>query len=163
MDVDLRLARPEELAAVGELTAASYLAAGAVPAGSPYLAVLADAAGRAAHAELYVAEDPSGRVVATVTLATAGRPYAEICRPGEVEVRMLAVDPAVQRQGLGAAVVRAVLDLARRRAAERVVLTVLDVNEPAHRLYASLGFSRQPERDVEPVPGVRLQAYRLDV
>jgi hypothetical protein len=31
----------------------------------------------------------------------------------------------------------------------------------AHRLYASFGFTRLPERDWTPVPGVDLQAYGL--
>jgi hypothetical protein len=31
----------------------------------------------------------------------------------------------------------------------------------AHRVYERLGFSRAPERDWQPVPGVDLIAYRL--
>jgi hypothetical protein len=33
----------------------------------------------------------------------------------------------------------------------------------AHRLYARLGFVRVPERDWEPVPGVQLLGFRLDL
>jgi hypothetical protein len=33
----------------------------------------------------------------------------------------------------------------------------------AHRIYERLGFTRIPERDWSPVPGVDLLAYRLDL
>ncbi|MEY3734823.1 MAG: hypothetical protein RL347_2182, partial [Actinomycetota bacterium] len=35
----------------------------------------------------------------------------------------------------------------------------IEGNEPANRLYESLGFARQPDRDREPAPGVVLRAY----
>ena len=33
----------------------------------------------------------------------------------------------------------------------------------AHRLYERLGFGRCPERDWEPLPGVELLAFRLEL
>jgi hypothetical protein len=35
--------------------------------------------------------------------------------------------------------------------------------QSAHRIYERLGFERTPERDWEPVPGVSLVTYRLDL
>lgn len=45
----------------------------------------------------------AGRVVAGVTLTFAGQPYSEIAQDGELEFRMLAVDPSCQGGGVGRA------------------------------------------------------------
>ena len=55
--IELRRAREDEWAAVGELTAGAYLADGAMPAEDPYYDVLRDAASRAGEADLWVATD----------------------------------------------------------------------------------------------------------
>jgi ribosomal protein S18 acetylase RimI-like enzyme len=57
------------------------------------------------------------------------------------------VVPAARRQGVGDAVMRAVLDEARRLELEDVVLEVLVQNEPARKLYERLGF--EPVRELE--------------
>ena len=41
------------------------------------------------------------------------------------------------------------------------MICVRGFSEPAHRLYARLGFVRIPERDWSPFPGVDLWALRL--
>ena len=59
--------------------------------------------------------------------------------------------------------VAACVERARVHGDQRVVISVLDENEPAHRLYRKLGFDRAPDRDWSPVPGVNLLAYTYDV
>lgn len=157
----LRPARPDEYARVGDLTVDAYRRGGALTDDDgPYVALLRDAGRRAQDAELLVAvpDDDPGRIWATVTVCRPGRPWAEIAQPGEVELRMLAV--AADRQGTGVA--RQVVELVRQRCApgEAIVVSVIWFNEAAHRLYRSLGFDRLPGRDIEPEPGIRLQAYR---
>jgi ribosomal protein S18 acetylase RimI-like enzyme len=55
-------------------------------------------------------------------------------------VNGLAVDPAVQRRGVGRALVEAAKDRARERGMRRLTLRVLAPNEAARALYAACGF-----------------------
>ncbi|HYT27339.1 MAG TPA: GNAT family N-acetyltransferase [Actinomycetota bacterium] len=159
--VRVRPARAEELAGVGRLTVAAYAAD--VSPSSSYAAVLADAAGRAAHARLLVAVDSAnGGLLGTATLVLGG-PYAQLAGPGEAELRMLAVDPAARRRGVGEALVRATVAEARAAACRRYVLSTLPTMVAAHRLYERLGFRRAPALDHDPVAGVHLLAYALDL
>src|SRR3954451_3746805 len=93
----VRLARPEEIAGAGALTAEAYLADSLLDEDDEYEAQLRDAARRSREAVLLVAtvpceeSDGTETVVGTVTLAPYGTDYAEAAEPGELEVRMLAV------------------------------------------------------------------------
>lgn len=152
--IEIRRARPEELAAVGEQTVAAY--AEFVPAEDPYRARLADAAARAAAAELWVALH-DGALVGSVTVSEAGGPYADVARDGELEFRMLGVAPAGRGLGVGAALVRHVLDLGRARGRRKVVMSTQPNMVSARRIYEGLGFELSPERAWSPVEGVALQ------
>lgn len=162
-DILVRPARPPELARAGEITVAAYEAAGWVRAGQGYALTLADAASRARDAELLVAVDGAGAVLGTVTVCRPGSPFAEVSRPGEVEFRMLAVDPAAAGRGIGELLVRAVIDRARSLAATRVVLCSQPGMLAARRIYRRLGFRRLPDRDWRPAPTLELHAYGLTV
>ncbi|MDQ0376845.1 GNAT family N-acetyltransferase [Amycolatopsis thermophila] len=159
-EISVRPARPEEFAAVGALTASAYLADGLISEDDDYVRELTDAARRAEHAELLVAVDEGG-LLGSVTVVRAGTEYAEISREGELEFRMLATAPAARGRGVGEALTRAVLDRAREAGASAVVMSSLDAMTTAHRLYTRLGFSRIPDRDWEPLPGLWLRAFRL--
>jgi ribosomal protein S18 acetylase RimI-like enzyme len=76
---------------------------------------------------------------------------------------MLAVAPSSQRMGVGEALVRLVLDRFREEGATAIVLSSLPQMTEAHRLYERLGFVRTPERDWQPLPHIRLIAFRLDL
>ena len=158
----IRLAEPDELQSVGALTVQAYTHDGGMSAEDRYARILADAEDRAKRAELYVAE-LDGHLVGTVTVAEHGTPYAEVSQPGELEFRMLAVDPEVSGQGIGSALVEFVAGEARGRGHQRVVISVVRGNAAAEHLYERLRFVRVPTRDWEPVPGVVLQVSTLDV
>ncbi|GGM28497.1 GNAT family N-acetyltransferase [Micromonospora yangpuensis] len=161
----IRVATPDEFAAVARLTVAAYEADGQLKGEHGYQAVLADVATRAASGEVLVAVDgATGALLGTVTFVLPGTPYAEQARPGEAEFRMLAVDPAAQGRGAGVALVRACLDRARGLGCTAVVICVRDgFADAARRLYARTGFRRVPERDWSPLPGVDLLALRRDL
>jgi ribosomal protein S18 acetylase RimI-like enzyme len=162
--VILRRAQPEELAAVGQLTLAAYLADGFLVEDDFYAAELLGAAHRATEAELMVAVDPaSHQLLGTVTFCLSGSHYAELARGDEAEFRMLAVDPAARGSGIGHALARWCVDRAREQGCAAVVLSSLEEMHTAHRIYERMGFQRQPERDWIPAPGVSLIAYRLDL
>jgi ribosomal protein S18 acetylase RimI-like enzyme len=156
MDIVIRRARPEEYAAVGELTARAYLGDGLLDFGESdeYLGELRDVAKRAAAADVLVAVE-GGRVLGGVAFVPAGGPMADIARPGEAEVRMLAVGREARGRGAGAALVHACVDRAREvDGCVRVVLSTQRTMHAAHRLYERLGFTRCPERDWNPIPDI---------
>lgn len=60
-----------------------------------------------------------------------------------VEIQGLAVDPAARGRGVGAMLVRAVLDDAEQRGMRKVSLRVMGGNPTAQRLYQRMGFEVQ--------------------
>ncbi|MFJ6198314.1 GNAT family N-acetyltransferase [Micromonospora sp. NPDC092111] len=161
----VRRAAAAEFAAVARLTVAAYEADGQLKGESGYAGVLADVASRAADGEVLVAVDgATGVLLGSVTFVRSGSPYAELAGPGEAEFRMLAVDPAAQGRGAGAALVRACLSRAVAQGCTAVVICVRSgFADTAHRLYAGLGFVRTPERDWSPLPGVELLGLRREL
>lgn len=156
MDIEIRAADPSEYATLGEITAQAYLLDGLLTFGESdwYLGELRDVAKRAAAADVLVAT-LGGEPVGTVTyVSPSGGLMAERARPGEAEIRMLAVAQAARGRGAGEALVRACVD--RARATENctgMVLSTQPVMYAAHRIYERLGFTRAPERDWKPIPG----------
>jgi ribosomal protein S18 acetylase RimI-like enzyme len=158
-DLIIRPAEEADLAAVGAITVEAYRADGYVGDHDDYATVLADATSRFRDADLLVAVDETGAVLGSVTVVRPGTPYAEISQPGELEFRMLSVASSARGRGVGEALVRTVIDRAKAAGAGRVVLSSSEKMLAAHRLYERLGFTRLPERDWAPLPGVKLVAY----
>src|SRR6478736_8280367 len=157
---ELRLVRAEELAAVGQLTADVYIGDGFVGATDGYVEKLADTARRAREAEVWVAVDGE-QVLGSVTFVLPGSPYREIARDDEGEFRMLAVDPAARGRGVGQALVELCLRRSRELGYDGVRMSTMDRMTSAHRVYERLGFTRIPDDDWSPEPGVSLLAYGL--
>ena len=155
--MEVRRIRPDEHAAAGAVCVAAYdpLLRGAE---DDYRERLRDVATRDAQAEVWVAvlED---RVVGVVTYCPPGSPWREIGRDDEGEVRMLAVDPAAQGAGAGTALARLCEERAREHGARGMALSSLATMAAAHKVYARLGYTRDPGRDWSPVPGVDLLAF----
>jgi len=155
--MELRPARPDEIETVGAITLAAYEEFIDGPE-EGYRDELADASGRFHDAELWVAVD-DGEVVGTVAYCPPGSRWRELARPEEGEFRMLAVDPGARGRGVGLALA----DLCERRAREDgatgMVLSSLPAMASAHRVYGRLGYTRAPDRDWDPVPGVHLVAF----
>jgi predicted N-acetyltransferase YhbS len=158
VSVFVRNARPAEYDAVGALTLNAYSRDGLLDNDSEYAKELRDAAHRAEHAEVLVAVDGQ-QVVGTVTFCLPGSPYAELCREGQAEFRMLAVAPAARGQGLGEKLVRACLDRAAQKGCTSVVISSRPEMATASRICQRLLFERTPELDWTPAPGIDLIAY----
>ena len=162
----VRDAEGAELDEAGEVVGAAYLADGLASAG--YAARLRASRERSAVARLVVAVDDAGRVLGTVTYAGDGSPMAELCRsdraggPG-AEIRMLGVLPRARGAGVAEALVRWCLATARADGARRVLLSTQAEMRAAHRLYRRLGFTRRPDLDWVPEPGVQLLGMQLDL
>jgi len=154
-------ARPEDFAAIAELTVAVYVNGGL--ASPDYASELADVAGRASRAELLVVRDPAGRVLGSVALVLQGDFGNVTASDDEAAFRMLVVDPAAQGHGIGELLVVTCLDRARAAGKRRMVLSTDPLMTAAHRLYRRLGFTRLPERDWSPVPGTDLLVYSREL
>jgi GNAT superfamily N-acetyltransferase len=160
----VRTARAEELDAAGEVVADAYRGQPGMDAEPWYLERVRDARGRAADVEVLVAVDGEGRVLGCVSyVAGPDSAYAEVERDGEAGFRMLGVAPDAQGRGIGTALVEACVDRARSAGRSAVAITTEATWAGARRLYERLGFRRDPGRDFEPVPGIVLVAYVLDL
>jgi ribosomal protein S18 acetylase RimI-like enzyme len=162
--VRLRRATQADLARAGELTVAAYSEFTLGPA-DPYVERLRDAAARDREAELWVAtpEDRDDEILGCVTICPPDSPWRELAGPDEGEFRMLAVAPEARGRGVGEALARMCLDRFRDEGAQAVVICSLREMKAAHRVYDRLGFRRAPQLDWEPVAGVELLGYRVEL
>jgi GNAT superfamily N-acetyltransferase len=163
--VEVREVADDEAEAAGELVVAAYSALEDGPDVDEhgYADELRAVGRRSRQAVVLVAVD-DGRLVGCVTYVPGlDSPLAEDLRPGEAGVRMLAVDPAWQRRGVGRALVTACIERARAEGRHTLFLHSGTWMAVAHRLYESMGFARLPERDWVPVPGIPLFAFALDL
>jgi ribosomal protein S18 acetylase RimI-like enzyme len=159
--MELRLARPEELDALGELTVAAYEEF-LLGAEDGYRVHVRDAARRAREAELWVAAEGED-LLGCVTYCPPGSPWREISRDDEGEFRMLAVHPRARGRGAGLALAELCEQRAREHGATGMVLSSLADMAAAHRIYGRLGYTRAPDRDWDPVPGVHLIAFSKEL
>jgi ribosomal protein S18 acetylase RimI-like enzyme len=160
--VTVRLATPEDYAAVEEMTVSVYVSEGYT---QPERAnALRDTARRAKDTDLFVAVDSaSGKVLGSVSVMTVHGPLSQIAGDGEAEMRLLGVDPAARGRGAGEALVRACLDRARAAGMAHLVLSTQPTMTAAHRLYERLGFARMPERDWSRQSGARMLVYTREL
>jgi ribosomal protein S18 acetylase RimI-like enzyme len=164
--LSIRVAVPSEYADAGWVTAEAYHADDLLrrPDGlvdDDYEAQLTDASRRAHEAELLVAVD-DGQVLGTVTWCPPTSPWRELAtRPDQAEFRMLSVEAAGRRRGVGRALVEECLNRARVAGMREVLLSSLPQMTAAHALYRDFGFIRAPELDHSPKPHVHLLAFRL--
>ncbi|APB00666.1 GNAT family N-acetyltransferase [Nocardia seriolae] len=158
--VVIRDAEAADFAAVGELTVEVYVGEGHVNPRSLYVAELADTATRAESAEILVAVR-GAELLGSLTVARPGTPFADIARPGELEFRMLAVSKRARGLGIGTALLRRVIDIARAEGFDAVVLTTMPTMQDARRMYDRLGFAHVPERDWRTDAGTPLTVMRL--
>ncbi len=159
--ITVRPVLPEEFAALGELTVAAYRA---VPGGSTsagYEDTLRDVAARARDAVVLVATAADDALLGGITYVPGPGPYAEFDGNDEAGIRMLAVSPAAQGQGVGRRLVAECVGRARASGKTRVVLHTTAAMTAAQSLYAALGFVRTPSRDIASSPRTHLLAYVL--
>lgn len=161
--VEVRTVELAEHRLAGDLVVRAYRALPGARLSEDHAALLADVARRAEEVDVLVAWTAvARRVVGCVTFVTGPTsPWAELLDDREAGIRMLAVDPAAQGRGVGRALVAACIEHARRCGCRAVMLHTTPWMTAAQHLYEQLGFTRLPERDWTPEPGVPLRAYRL--
>ncbi|MFE4974674.1 GNAT family N-acetyltransferase [Kitasatospora sp. NPDC056651] len=162
MDFLIRKALPEDLADAGRITVDAFVGDGFTSPDSGYVELLRDAERRAREAELLVAVDAAGAgVLGCVTFAVGGTEWADIADPREGEIRMLATAAASRGRGVGEALVRASVARSRELGLAGMAFSTQPTMTTAHRVYERTGFRRTPERDWEPIPGMRLMVYTM--
>ncbi len=160
--VVVRDARPEEYAALGELTVAAYRAVGEIDA--DYYPELLDVAGRAREVPILAAVDEAtGRLLGTATYVPGPGPFHEGNFGEAASMRMLAVAPDAQGRGVGRLLAEVCLERARAAGRASFALYTRPFMVAAQQLYESLGFRRVPDLDWEFAPGEWLWAYRLEL
>ena len=166
-DVEVRAVRPAEHREAGRVTALAYREF--APPGhrhwEAYLATIEDVAGRAGRTPVLVAVE-NGRVLGSATLefddVTLGDDD-EVLPPEMASIRMLGVDPSARGRGVGRALVEGCIREARARGKAVLVLRTTERMTAAQRLYRSMGFRRDPARDLVVGERHRLIAYRLEL
>jgi ribosomal protein S18 acetylase RimI-like enzyme len=164
--MEIRPVRPDEYEPLGAITLNAYLALDGAIGSSDYQNDLRDVRARAEApaTTVLVAVDDDGRLLGGVTyVSDVSSPLAEFDEEGTAGIRMLAVDPGLQRRGAGVALSRACLDRARAERRRQVVLHSTRDNVVAQTLYQGLGFERAPDLDWSPVEGVNLVGFRLSL
>lgn len=124
-----------------------------------YLADIMDVRSRLGPAELIVAE-LNGRLVGTVTLylkssSEQGWPQ------GWAGVRLLGVHPDFRSHGVGHTLMDECIRRCRQQGLAAIGLHTTTFMDVARRMYERMGFTRVPEFDFHPAPGVVVMAYRL--
>lgn len=164
--MEIRPVRPEEYERLGAITVNAYRALDGHVVEPEYERQLVDIGARAEAPATVVlaAVDDDGRVLGGVTyVRDRTSPMAEHATDGAASIRMLAVDPAAQGFGVGRRLTEACVDRAKADGATEIVLHSTQWMTVAHRLYATLGFERDPSSDITPVPGIELRAFRLEL
>ncbi len=166
--MQIREAREDEYAAVGDLTVAGYDADGYLtyPDGTfdeNYAGWLRDAAPRGRHSVLLVAAEGT-ELLGTVTWCPPGSPDRELATSDfQGEFRTLSIAAHARKQGIARALVEECFNRARAGGMTEMMISSLLEMKPAHQLYESFGFLRRPELDRQPEPGVNLWAFSAPV
>lgn len=139
----------------------AYRALGLLPEASGYAETLRGF-GFADDCVVLVAADETGSgILGTITLEPFG-PANELAQDEtEADIRAFAVVPQAQGQGVGRQLLLAVIECAAKRGVCRLRLCTRSAMTAAQHLYTRTGFSRTPDLDFEPVPGISLRAYEL--
>jgi GNAT superfamily N-acetyltransferase len=147
--MNIRLLDASECDELGEITVRAYRAIYDGDPLGPYEDELRDVNGRSHDSEVYVALDDDGRLVGGVTFVPGpGSTMSEFDDPDAAGIRMLAVDPSFQAQGVGRALVEKCIDRARTIGQAKIILHSTPQMSTAHTLYGHLGFTGSPELDL---------------
>jgi len=174
----IREARPDEYRAIGELRVTAYRSRGLLPEGSGYadtlrgfgfaagtdctvLVAVDDAGGDAGGDAVDDAGGGPGQLLGTIAIEWFD-PSSELAKDEtEADVRAFAVAPAGQGQGVGRGLLQAAIDAAGQRGLHVLRLCTQPAMLAAQHLYETAGFTRTPDLDWSPVPGLTLRAYEL--
>jgi ribosomal protein S18 acetylase RimI-like enzyme len=166
--VEIRDARPDEFEELGDLRVAAYRADGFLSPQSTYAPILRALGADGLDVVLVAVDGPDSatgnkRILGTVMLQGSTENGKILEGPDEAEIRALAVAPDARGTGLGRRLLAAVIARAAAAGIERVMLLTEPDMKAAQHLYRQAGFTRLPDRDWSPEPGLTLLAYALEL
>jgi ribosomal protein S18 acetylase RimI-like enzyme len=156
----IRAADETDAGAVTSLWTEAYAKAGPEGRQEPY--ALREYFAVGASADVRVAVDAAGEVVAVAAIFPSGAQGRSVAGLGEAEFARLAVARRARRQGIARAPVEGCTERAHEFGAEAIALWSRPYQKAAHGLYESLGYRRVPDRDHEDRDG-RRWVFRLDL
>lgn len=162
--VTVREARAGEYPAIAELLIAAFTATFSIT--DEYRGNLARVAEHAVDYQWWVAVDRDDRPLGALMTPRAGGKGEEGVNDNadEFGFRLLGVQPQARGKGVAKALVDHVAGLARGRGYRALAIWSGPQMLAAHRLYASLGFVRRPERETRVVDGgQRLLSFTLSL
>lgn len=155
----IRPARESDAETVARIWTEGYTGAGPGGRRTPYsVAEFHDSVRRGRP---FVAVE-DGEIVGAVVFLGPDAEGRAIARPGEAELSRLAVTATARGRGVGRALSELCTALGHDAGAAGIALWSRPYQVAAHRLYESLGYRRQPERDDTDTDGRRL-VFRLDL
>jgi len=162
----LRLATPEDDAAIGELLVEAYVEA--YREKMPEVVVsearkkdLRDVASKRKIAQVVVLEK-SGTLIGTIAVFPPGAAGSEAWLPNATDIRHLAVARSHHGQGLSKLLLIEAERISREIKAGTITLHVRKGAHGVGRLYESMGYQRAREGDLE-LPHIKLEAYALKI
>jgi ribosomal protein S18 acetylase RimI-like enzyme len=159
-----RLGQLDDLDRFGAIVVAAYHALPGHPPDPGYDAELVDVRHRVGTDVVLGAFDAATPLGCVTYVNDASSPHAERLRDGEASFRMLAVDVAAQRRGVGEALIDACLQHARAAGQAAVFIHSGEWMTAAHGLYARLGFVADAKRTwVVPGIGITLLGFRIEL
>lgn len=163
MDITVRSADRNDFAEIRRITVEAYSNAGYIDDEYAYNHILAAIEEGHAGSSLLVAES-GGKIVGSVFVTRPGGDFSDVAHDGELEFRMLAVEPGEQHKGIAHRLVEEVIERARRDPdLSGVVLTIAPQMNGQRALYESLNFTRIPARDFMLTDSFALHVYKLSV
>ena len=90
-------------------------------------------------------------------------PHPERHWTGWPEVRLLAVSPSARGQGVARILMQECIRRARAWDAPFLQLHTMEVMQVARAMYERMGFVRRPELDFQPIDGIQVMGYGIDL
>ncbi len=156
--MQLRKGEARDAEAVVEMWTEAYFREGEGGRTTPY--AKADFEKAMAAGRLLIAGSP-GRALGVVALVAPGTPGVAVAHGEEAELCLLAVSSTERGEGIGRALVERCTDLAGEKGWPAIALWSRPYQTAAHRLYESLGYQRQPDRDETDASGFARLVFLL--
>jgi ribosomal protein S18 acetylase RimI-like enzyme len=159
--MQLRKVEARDTEAVAGLWTEAYFREGEGGRDRPY--DRSDFEATAACAAHFLVADLDGAVVGVVALLAPGEPTRAVANGDEAELARLVVSAAARRQGIGRVLANRCAELARSENWPAIALWSRPYQQAGHRLYESLGYQRQPDRDSVDETGFERLVFSLQL
>jgi ribosomal protein S18 acetylase RimI-like enzyme len=155
----IRAAADDDAEAIVALWTEAYFTEGEGGRAAPY--TRSDFDRTAATAAHFLVAELDGTIVGVVALLTPGAKGRAVARDGEAELCRLAVAASARRHGIGRGLVEHCAELSRSEGWRSIALWSRTYQRAAHRLYESLDYRRDPDRDSVDETGFERLVYCL--